>query len=44
MLLDGLPWLVQQAMARGSYEAFGQRFLCESLEYLHQDDKAGLRF
>ena len=27
-------------MARGSYEAFGQRFHCESLEYLHQDDKA----
>ncbi|CAE7533819.1 unnamed protein product [Symbiodinium natans] len=26
-------------MARGSYEAFGQRFHCESLEYLHQDDK-----
>eukprot|EP00439_Symbiodinium_sp_Y106_P033402 s4355_g4.t1 len=29
----------KEAMARGSYEAFGQRFHCESLEYLHQDDK-----
>ncbi|CAE7241718.1 unnamed protein product [Symbiodinium pilosum] len=29
----------KEAMARGSYEAFGQRFQCEGLEYLHQDDK-----
>ncbi|CAE7569939.1 unnamed protein product [Symbiodinium sp. CCMP2456] len=29
----------KEAMARGSYEAFGQRFHCESLQYLHQDDK-----
>ena len=25
-------------MARGSYEAFSQRFKCEALEYLHPEE------
>jgi len=29
----------REALARGYYEAFGQRFSCTELEYLHPDDK-----
>eukprot|EP00931_Biecheleriopsis_adriatica_P038451 TRINITY_DN22026_c0_g5_i1.p1 TRINITY_DN22026_c0_g5~~TRINITY_DN22026_c0_g5_i1.p1 ORF type:complete len:273 (-),score=67.53 TRINITY_DN22026_c0_g5_i1:7-825(-) len=30
----------KEAMALGSYEAFGKTFICEGLDYLHPDDKA----
>jgi len=29
----------KEAMARGSYEAFSQKFQCEGLEHLHPEDK-----
>lgn len=29
----------REALARGYYDAFGQRFSCAELEYLHPDDK-----
>lgn len=29
----------REALARGHYDAFGQRFACSDLEYLHVDDK-----
>ncbi|CAK0799109.1 unnamed protein product, partial [Prorocentrum cordatum] len=29
----------KEALARGSYEAFGEQFPCQGLEYLHPDDK-----
>lgn len=29
----------KEALARGSYQAFGQQFPCQNLEYLHVDDK-----
>merc|ERR1719507_158619 len=29
----------KEALARGSYQVLGQRFPCQSLEYLHPDDK-----
>lgn len=28
-----------EAMARGSYEAFAQKFQCEGLEHLHPEDR-----
>ena len=29
----------EQAMAKGSYEAFAQRFQCEGLEHLHPEER-----
>mmetsp|Transcript_11094 Transcript_11094/g.29409 ORF Transcript_11094/g.29409 Transcript_11094/m.29409 type:complete len:325 (-) Transcript_11094:63-1037(-) len=29
----------REALARGSYQAFGQKFVCNDLEYLHPDDR-----
>eukprot|EP00927_Polykrikos_kofoidii_P020395 TRINITY_DN1965_c0_g1_i1.p1 TRINITY_DN1965_c0_g1~~TRINITY_DN1965_c0_g1_i1.p1 ORF type:complete len:344 (+),score=67.47 TRINITY_DN1965_c0_g1_i1:75-1106(+) len=30
----------REALARGSYQAFGQKFPCHDLEYLHPEDRA----